>query len=93
MPLYLRGAVPDALNAGVPPQALDRHFFHQAHTAEDLYGVVCHPADHFRGEQFRHSGIIVLHLATIGALAGGFADPVRYFADQDAAVDYYKGET
>ncbi|MBT5666303.1 MAG: cupin domain-containing protein [Rhodospirillaceae bacterium] len=29
----------------------------------------------------------------IGALAGGFAEPVRYFADQDSAVDYYKGET
>jgi uncharacterized cupin superfamily protein len=29
----------------------------------------------------------------IGALADGFADPLRYFADQDSAVDYYKGET
>ncbi|MDE0815058.1 MAG: cupin domain-containing protein [Alphaproteobacteria bacterium] len=29
----------------------------------------------------------------IGALADGFVDPVRYFADQDSAVDYYKGET
>jgi uncharacterized cupin superfamily protein len=29
----------------------------------------------------------------IGALAGDFAEPVRYFADQDSAVDYYKGET
>jgi uncharacterized cupin superfamily protein len=29
----------------------------------------------------------------IGALAGGFNEPVRYFAEQGAAVDYYKGET
>ncbi|MBL4721820.1 MAG: cupin domain-containing protein [Alphaproteobacteria bacterium] len=29
----------------------------------------------------------------IGALASGFDEPVRYFAEQSAAVDYYKGET
>src|SRR3712207_4294688 len=40
VPLDLAGAVPDALDACVPPESLDRKLAHQPHATEDLHGPV-----------------------------------------------------
>src|SRR3982074_2583682 len=46
VPLDLAGAVPDALNARVAPQAFEGKLIHQAHAAEDLDRTVRHAREH-----------------------------------------------
>ena len=47
--LDLGGAVPDALDAGVAPEARQRQVAHQPHAAVDLDRFVGHPRQHLRG--------------------------------------------
>src|SRR5258707_8762316 len=47
--LDLAGAVPDALDPCIAPQALERQIVHQPHAAEDLQRLVGDARQHLRG--------------------------------------------
>ena len=63
MALDLAGSVPDAVDAGVAPDPLQRQLVHQAHPAQNLDRLVAHELQHLGGRQLGHGRIGVAHLA------------------------------
>src|SRR6185295_19055970 len=60
--LDLAGAFPDAVDADVAVQPLDRVLAHVAAAAQDLHRLVDHAAGHLGGIELQRRGAGVLHL-------------------------------
>src|SRR3954469_2524870 len=63
--LDLAGAVPDPLDARVPPEPLDGKLAHQPHAAEDLHRTVGDPSQRLGGEDLGGRSILVGHGALV----------------------------
>src|SRR5215207_304302 len=65
MALDLARALPDALDAGIAPDAFQRKVLHEAHAAMDLDGLIGDHGEHFGSLQLRHRHVHVLDRALV----------------------------
>ena len=64
MALDFAGAVPDAFDTRIAPEALQGQFLHEAHATKNLDSMVGHPAEHLRGVELCHGKILILRSIT-----------------------------
>src|SRR6187200_1971659 len=66
--LDLGGALPDAFDAELAPEALGHVLAHVAAAAEDLHGAVGHAVGHLARIQLHHRALRVLNLEVDAAI-------------------------
>src|SRR5262249_52935620 len=91
VPLYLAGAVPDSLHAGIAPEPLEGQLVHQSHAAEDLNRPVRDARQHLGGVELRLRDLTI-GLAILIETPGGGEGQIVGGVDLRDHVGQLKGD-